>query len=557
MRTAAPLLLHAAALAGGLFLTFRPTLESGFARAQCERGDGMLNHYILEHSWKAVADPGYRGSLSTPPCFHPEPHTLWYSEHLLGAAPLYWGLRLVGVPYDHAYQWWQIALTALNYVAFAAAVRWLRAPHVLAALGGFLWAFSLIQVDQIKHQQLIPRFAMPLAAYHAWMFVLTLRTPAAGAPGPDGTADPLRHLNRMAAAGFVQAVTCVNSGWFLVAGLLTFLVLALALRPGGWPAALRLARDRFGRVVLILAGWAAATVAAYVPYFVVNWGLMRGYAECVEFLPTTKAWLAPVPGTAWESVLGRFRAGIADENWLFCGFALYALMLAAAVHILATSRRPGRSPESGVVFAALLTAGLWVVFTFRVGDTSLWQVVRHAPGGQAIRCVSRVYVLVYLFGTLGALVWLSRVTEGLRPGARAVVLGLVAATCAAEQVVADQPVSYAELRSFDKADFYPIADRAAAELRKGDIGYVVPRYTDTAGVVKYGVHGEVLAMWAGLRANVPVVNGYSGRTPKDYVWTGAALPDDVLRKWLAGRFRGRVAVVDPDDPAATRVILIE
>ncbi len=45
-------------------------------------------------------------------------------------------------------------------------------PHVLALLGGYLWAFALVHVDQIKHQQMIPRFWMPLAAYYAWSFAL-------------------------------------------------------------------------------------------------------------------------------------------------------------------------------------------------------------------------------------------------------------------------------------------------------------------------------------------------------------------------------------------------
>src|SRR5690242_165284 len=112
MRTAAVGLVYIAALAFGLYQTFRPTIDSRFVRVQSERGDGMLNHFILEHSWQAVSNPDYRGSLFSPPCFYPERHTLWYSEHLLGAAPVYWALRLAAGPIL-AYQWWQILLTAL------------------------------------------------------------------------------------------------------------------------------------------------------------------------------------------------------------------------------------------------------------------------------------------------------------------------------------------------------------------------------------------------------------------------------------------------------------
>ena len=218
MRTVAILAVYLGAIAFGTYQTFGPMIDSGFACTQTERCDGMLNHYILEHSWQVVSNPDYRGSLFSPPCFYPEPHTLWYSEHLLGVAPAYWALRLV-MPYDAAYQWWQILMNALNFVAFAAVVRWLGGPHVLAILGGYLWAFALVHLEQLKHQQMIPRFWVPLAAYYAWTFVLTPAT---------------RSLNRMLACIFLQSMACVYTGWFLVTGLAVFLPLALTLRRDGW-----------------------------------------------------------------------------------------------------------------------------------------------------------------------------------------------------------------------------------------------------------------------------------------------------------------------------------
>jgi hypothetical protein len=64
-------------------------------------------------------------------------------------------------------------------------------------------------------------------------------------------------------------------------------------------------------------------------------------------------------------------------------------------------------------------------------------------------------------------------------------------------------------------------------------------------------------MWAGLRANVPVVNGYSGRTPPGYPFPDREDIDPALRDWLTGRFRGRVAVLDPRDPERVRYLQIE
>jgi len=537
MRTAAVLLAYAAVLAAGTYLTFRPTFDSRFARVQTERGDGMLNHYILEHTWLAASDPGYRGSFFSPPCFFPEPHTLWYSEHMLGAAPVYWAFRLA-LPYDLSYQWWQIVLNALNFVAFAAAVRWLRAPHILAILGGYLWAFGLVHLDQIKHQQMILRFWMPLAAYHAWAFSLT---PSA------------RHLNRMLACVFLQSVSCVYSGWFLVAGLATFVPVAVALREGGWRETVRFVRENWRRVALVLGGWTAALAAAFVPYLVVNWGEGRGYNECLGLMPTPSAWVTGLEGTPWDRTLAHVRAPVTGECYLFCGFGIYVLMLAAAVHVFRRRDNPreARPPEFAAVAAGLFTAAVWVLLTVTPnhGGHSLWEIVRHVPGGGAIRCVSRVYVTVYLFGALAALVWLARVTEPLRPGVRALVLALVAAVIVWEQTGYDPP-------SFEKPDFYAIVDRTADRIRGAEAAYVIPAYTDTKGQPGLGPYGEVLGMWAGLRANVAVVDGYSGRWPAGHPGLTAAT-DDMLRAWLGGKFRGRLTIVHPDDPGGPRVLEIE
>jgi hypothetical protein len=566
MRTALALLVYAAVLGFGLFQTFRPTWTSGFARVQTERGDGMLNHYILEHSWQCISNPAYPGSLSSPPCFYPQQHTLWYSEHLLGVAPLYWGLRLA-LPYDLAYQWWQIILQALNFASFALVMRWLRGPHSLAILGGYLWAFSLINIDQIKHQQMIPRFAMVLAAYHGWQFIASFGMRNAESQPETPTQDEsssshsaLRaprsalHLNRMLAAVFLQAITCVNTAWFLVTGLGTFLVLAVVLCPGVWRNLLQFVWTHFGRVSRIVGGWAGVLVAAYVPYFLVNWGHARPYGACVELMPSWESWLAAVPGSVWEPVVGEFRTRSHSECLLFCGFGLYLLMFTALGAMLVSSRRR-LTPDYGLALAGLVTSLLWFAFTLKIGfDDSLWVLVRHIPGGTAIRCVSRVYVSVYLFGVLGALVWLSRVTEHLRPAARTLLLGGITVLCIVEQYGYDPP-------SFEKQDFYGIVDRTATDLSKGDIGYFIQRYTDSKGVCLGTVYGEMLGMWAGMRANVPIVNGYSGRLP-DHVYRDLESADGPerkveLRRWLTGKFRGKVVMISPDDPGATEIIEIE
>jgi hypothetical protein len=534
MRTALAGLAYAVALAFGLYQTFSPTIDSRFARVQTERGDGMLNHFILEHSWQALTRADYRGSLFSPVCMFPEKWTLWYSEHLLGVAPLYWGLRLV-LEYDLAYQWWQIILAALNFAAFALAARRLGCPHILAIAGGYLWAFGLVHIDQIKHQQMIPRFWMPLAVYYAWSFAL---------------APSARALNRILAFTFLQSITCVYTGWFLVVGLAVFLPAAIVLRPGGCRETWRFVRGEWRRVTAIVVGWILLHLAAFVPYIVVNSDIIRVYEDCAGLVPTPSAWITGPPGTVWQETTRDWREPVKDECWLFCGFGIYLLMAAAFAHVLVRRGRD-RPTEYPLVAAGIITAGAWVILTLTLREEgrSLWELVRFVPGATALRCVSRVYVVVYLFGTLAALIWLARVSAPLRPRWRSILLALVAGVLIYEQTGYTPP-------SFEKPDFYSIVDRTAERLQGAEAAYIHPAFTDTKGHTSVDVYGEVFAMWVGLRANVPVVNGYSGRLPPGpYPW-GSSVSDDSLRNWLSGRFRGRLSIVRPDDPTPPRVLVV-
>jgi hypothetical protein len=564
MRTAAPILLYAAAAVLGTYVTFRPTFDTGFAHIQTEKGDGLLNHLILENSWLAVSDPGYRGTLASPPFFFPERRTLFYSENLFGVAPAYWALRLF-LPPDLAYPWWQTVLNALNFVAFALAARWLRLPHLLALAGAFLWAFATVHADQIKHQQMIPRFWMPLAVYYA---VALAFEPSAKA------------LNRLCGCVFLQSLTCIYTGWFLVAGLAVFLPVLLGLREGSGRALRRFVLERKWAVLRIVGLWGLAMAALFVPYVVVNWGMGREYKDSFGLLPTPGAWITGPPGSPWWYLTEPWcdRKAISIECFLFCGFAVYALMLAAMAH-LPLMKRESRPALWPVAAAAMVTVVLWWLITLATAPNgaSLWQWVRYVPGGQAIRCVSRVYVVVYLFGTLGGLAWLHMATGRLRrEWVRTAIHALVASALVFEQagvaslalekmekglgrlgVNVQWSLDY-EQGSFPRAEFYPRVDRVAAGLKGADAAYVVPGYLrgDPALGRGYGPYDEVFAMWVGLRANVPVVNGYTGRLPEGHPGI-RPLSDEQLRTWLAGRFRGRLRVIDSEHPHAARDLVFE
>jgi hypothetical protein len=147
--------------------------------------------------------------------------------------------------------------------------------------------------------------------------------------------------------------------------------------------------------------------------------------------------------------------------------------------------------------------------------------------------------------------WLTLAAGRVRPGwPRAAVLAAVCAAVLAEQTGV-RPQSAA------KDEFFPLVDRIAAGFRQADIGYVIPK--SCRPHPRFGdapVYGDILGMWAGLRANVPTVNGYSGRTPPGYGFF-AVDPELELREWLCGRFRGRIALIDPRRPDQVKILVYE
>lgn len=531
MRTVALVLVYAAVAGAGTFVAFRPAFETGFALATGDRGDGMLNHYILEHSWRALADPGYPGTFFSPPCFAPQRYTVYYSENLWGTAPVYWALRL-GLPDAAAYQWWQVLVNLPNFVAFAVAARWLKVPHALALLGAFLWAFGSVHVEFLKHQQMIPRFWMPLAVYHA--------VALAGAPSVRAAALLLLWV-------FLQCLACVYTGWFLAVGLLVFVPALVALTPGARGRLRALVVERRGPLALVLVAWLGAMAALFGPYVVANAGRVRGYEECLGMLPTVSAWFTAPPGAPWHEALAPHLATVTGECYLFSGFGLYALALVAAVHTAARGRRLG--PAGPVAAAGLLAAGAWVLLTLAVTPDggSAWYAVRLLPGGQAMRAVSRVYTIVYLFATLGALVWLGAAAGRLRPLARGALFAALGAAIAAEQLGV-RPLA------LPKDDFYRDAERLAAAARGAPLVWFVPGGDETGP--RRWPYDDVLAMWAGLRANVPVANGYSGRGPDGYPPDRAPTEPELV-DWLRGRYRGPLRVIDVDAPDRPRTVTIE
>jgi hypothetical protein len=519
--------LHWVVLCFGVWIAFAPTIRYG--HLQTDPGDTLLNHYILEHSWKWLSDSDYTFFYWSPPCFYPAEQTLAYSENLLGTAPIYWLARIVTSELP-AYQIWMIAVTGLTYVAMAWTLRRFGVTHLLVALGAACFAFGLPRINQLCHQQMLPAMFSPLAVYSLWRFV----------EGPT--------VGRLALVTFfvvLQLLSSIYLGWFLCVSLAVFAVIAYSFRRSSRRLVVQFILDQYLSVALVVIVAATALVPMFLPYILANSGFHRSYRhEVALMLPSLASWLSPPPASSWANLLPPNQGPLAHEHHLFPGAVFILLSSAAGVIWIARRRLPP------LAWVCLATGAILMSISLRFGKVSAWHLVHsYVPGAQGIRAVTRIFSVVLLFGWIGSLIAVSDWLRGRRfatmAGAVLLMWGL------GEQY---QP----RLPAFDARPFFAETDRLASELRGANAAYVEldpasPYWT-----------GQLAAMWAGLKANVPVVNGYSGRTPNGYPDEKMNHDAESLSKWLNGRevriiaaprlveeTRCRIMPTKPWEPVAT------
>ena len=303
--------------------------------------------------------------------FFPEPQTLAYSEHLIGAA-------LLALPLSH----FTSNLTLLlNFVLFAATfltalgtdrlARECGASSRGALLAGIVGAFAGPKLARLTQAHLATLHFVPWSLAFGLCYLRTRDR---------------RDLLAALAFFTLQALTSGHGGLFLA--------LALALLFGGEVLARRLApaaaiRDCGVAGALILL----VNLPFVIPYYEVRGkvGLTRSMEDAEGYAPSPASWLAAPTRTqlALTPRLTPLKPPLAAANAaLFPGFVLFGLAAWAALAVLRDRRAGTRAPRfmialAGVMFWLTLGPGFGL---YRLGYALI-------PGFDLIRVPSRFFLL--------------------------------------------------------------------------------------------------------------------------------------------------------------------
>lgn len=494
-----PLLIALAFWAAGMILAHGPMIASGLGRVQGNLGVPRMLHYIMEHEYRWLTGDPLHASFWDPPMFYPARNTAAYSETLVGAAPLYWIWRVVGVPPDVAYPLWLLAVSSLNYLAaFLFLRRAMRRSPLAAGFGAFLFAFASMRLGYIGLTQLLPGFYY-VAVIHALVRIFE----------QDDRRRAIRWIALLAAAFLGQAYTCFYIAWFLGLGLGVALFWSLALparRPGTLSALRRHGPGLAAGFVLVGVGMIPFVVhslraAAEVGY--------RDYDEVELFLPRLQSWLYFGPDHwlyGWTAGAGVFTSipTRISEHAIGLGVGSTALAVLGLWQLR-------RSPLGGLL--AAVAATLLALTLLLPGGASLWGLVYLVvPGAGAVRAVARVSLMILLPASAGAAAFVDESRRRKPLLIAAVLLSLL------EQGRTSP--------SFDRREARDAARTVAGRIDPAAQAFwytvsALPVSTTLVETLPLRVHVD--AMMASLEARVPTLNGYSGWTPPGWPFEGTTI----------------------------------
>jgi len=494
----------------GLFIAFYPTFLSGFSFIQNDPGDTRLVNYFLEHSFQLLTNRNYVGDLWSPAFFYPYEKVLTFSENLFGSAPVYWVFRTL-FSAELAFQFWMIAVSILNFFSFAFLMRRYQASHLLSAFGAFLFAFGMPRIAKIGHQQLLPQFFTPFVFLSVWEFV----------------KQPTRkRLTLFLLLTYLQVLAGIYLGWFLLFSLLIFFAVTYGLDSELRTRLIAYLRGNYRATIAITLSWLVLMLLTLSPYLEAKsiFGA-RPYLEVDGMLPRISSWFAVAPGSLLFPVLGWTSTDLlmAHEHYMFAGF-IVLLLTGISIYTLFFYRKALNSERVWLVRVCLLVFICIFCLSLRLpSGFSLWRIVYEVvPGASVIRGVTRIWTIAYLYLLIAVILSFDSLVNSLVASKRSRIL-LVTILCvigASEQIIFELP-------SYEKAPYIKQKTEVSNLIKKDcDIAYLslnpeLPFYAE-----------QLSAMWAGIQANVPVVNGYSGNVPPNYGDSSKSLKAIQVINWL-------------------------
>ncbi|MBP6313702.1 MAG: hypothetical protein KA408_15620 [Flavobacteriales bacterium] len=491
--------------------TFGPERD----RIPGDLGDARFNNYILEH-YHAYAT-GRIADYWDAPFMYPYKNVIAFSDNLLGTAPLYSLFRSIGYNRESAFQFWILALFALNYTGcYVALYAWSKRA-ALSAGGAYIFAFGIHMLGHMEHAQVFPKFMIPIAFYFCWKWLCTGR---------------FVHLALLAVSVVYQFYCGIYLGFTLCYGLL-FLLAAYVLIEHRrlWEMKPRTWRPLVSGSVIV-----AVTVLFLYPLIRHSVDASfntepQQFSDVLNTVPSLSSYFSSHPAAlSWRSLSDHPTSTVDEHSNHFHFMGAIPWLAILLVPFVLWKNRDG-SQETRVVAIVSSAMLLSILFCLRIGDFTLYKLVFELPGFSALRSIDRIVhiqafyfalIMVLVFAQFGKKQW-SRILFSL-------AIPLL--------IVLENKLDMTKMRSFNKYDAQGMVDRIVRDMElQYDSTTKAIAYMPVRSVMPYeedhvrSIELHLNSMLAGQQLGIPVVNAYTGSYPGNYMKFWVALDERTLNDW--------------------------
>ncbi len=371
----------------GLYSMPLRIFETDLSKMPGDLGDTRFNNYILEHGHKYVT--GQIDSFWDAPFLYPYKNVTALSDNLLGTLPIYSAFRL-GTDRETAFLFWLISLFILNFVCCFIALKKWSGEIILSSVGAYIFAFSIYNLGQFDHVQVLPKFIAPLVVYWCWKFL------------SEGKAKYFVFTS----LGLIYQFYCGIYLAFLLIYVLMFLCISYFLVYKDFKILSSFKERKYSVTIAIsLIVSFVLLFPLILPYLEVAKSMgMRKFETAVTTIPHPRSYFFATPSSWFWSVLSKHAEGKITDWWnhyLFIGSIPWIGTIAAVIYIL--FKKNDSSGKRHLLFVAT-TLFLCIAFCLNVHGFTLYGIIFKIPGFSSMRSIDRiinlevlVFILVFVF----------------------------------------------------------------------------------------------------------------------------------------------------------------
>lgn len=343
---------------------------------------------------------------------HPLNNNIAISDCMAGVLPIYAVFRALQFDSEQAYQLWWISCSALNFLCAAWAFRKMGFSLFSAAIGSYIFAFGINNLNQFMHLQMNCKFFIPLVTVQLYLFLQTFK---------------LKHYGFALLALVFQFYSNVYLFIFLCFFLLLLAIPFLLSEKRYQRLYLALKGRKLLYMVLFLFPFAALLYLVAEPYYRMNQGMSLPYSYIAPNLPWIYSYFLPHENVlSWHAL--KFSPIKKEVAWyihdLFPGALVYLALLSGVFSLfLFRLQKPHRLKTPAMVCLAVIT--LILLFSRTHDLRSFFQYFQHWPGFSNMRLPAR-FMAVAVFACIWiGLWWLNHSRIKIKAGAAALLVVLV------------------------------------------------------------------------------------------------------------------------------------